>query len=110
VFNNPRKDFGSVTILWSQPVSALQIQSPDGKWRWVKHLDNALVSFNKVLSKSNIKLTFHLPWRLLMRVIALNSFLVGFTKPQFIELSSRHQTNNTFNVWDFSISVYPMKT
>ncbi|KAF5369675.1 hypothetical protein D9615_010239 [Tricholomella constricta] len=36
-------DFGSLTLLWSQPVSALQIQSPDGKWRWVKHMDNALV-------------------------------------------------------------------
>ncbi|EMD36736.1 hypothetical protein CERSUDRAFT_155002 [Gelatoporia subvermispora B] len=36
-------DFGSVTILWSQPVSALQIFSPDGKWRWVKHIENAIV-------------------------------------------------------------------
>lgn len=36
-------DFGTVTILWSQPVAALQIMSPDGKWRWVKHIDNALV-------------------------------------------------------------------
>ncbi|KAI1787060.1 Clavaminate synthase-like protein [Ganoderma leucocontextum] len=36
-------DDGTVTILYSQPVSALQIMSPDGKWRWVKHLDNALV-------------------------------------------------------------------
>ena len=36
-------DVGSVTILWSQPVSGLQILSPDGKWRWVRHIDNALV-------------------------------------------------------------------
>ncbi|KAI0649643.1 Clavaminate synthase-like protein [Trametes meyenii] len=36
-------DFGTVTILWSQPVSGLQIMSPDGKWRWVKHIPNALV-------------------------------------------------------------------
>jgi len=36
-------DFGSITILWSQPVAALQILSPDGKWRWIKHIDNALV-------------------------------------------------------------------
>ncbi|KAH9934556.1 Clavaminate synthase-like protein [Epithele typhae] len=36
-------DIGSITILWSQPVSGLQILSPDGKWRWVKHTDNALV-------------------------------------------------------------------
>lgn len=37
-------DIGSVTILWSQPISALQILSPDGKWRWIRHIDNALVS------------------------------------------------------------------
>ncbi|KAH9848596.1 hypothetical protein C2E23DRAFT_889040 [Lenzites betulinus] len=36
-------DIGTVTVLWSQPVSALQIRCPDGKWRWVKHIDNALV-------------------------------------------------------------------
>ncbi|KAH7881900.1 hypothetical protein F5I97DRAFT_1914382 [Phlebopus sp. FC_14] len=36
-------DIGSLTILWSQPVGGLQILSPDGKWRWVRHIDNALV-------------------------------------------------------------------
>ncbi|TBU57588.1 Clavaminate synthase-like protein [Dichomitus squalens] len=36
-------DFGTITILWSQPVTALQILSPDGKWRWIRHMDNALV-------------------------------------------------------------------
>ncbi|CDO77353.1 hypothetical protein BN946_scf184787.g2 [Trametes cinnabarina] len=36
-------DIGTVTILWSQPVSALQIRCPDGKWRWVKHIDNVIV-------------------------------------------------------------------
>ena len=37
-------DFGTLTILWSQPVSALQILSPDGQtWRWVRHIPNALV-------------------------------------------------------------------
>ncbi|KAN0082991.1 hypothetical protein V8E55_008786 [Tylopilus felleus] len=33
---------GSVSTLWSQPVGGLQILSPDGKWRWVRHIDNAL--------------------------------------------------------------------
>ncbi|PCH36841.1 Clavaminate synthase-like protein [Wolfiporia cocos MD-104 SS10] len=37
------KDYGTVTILWSQPVAALQIMCADGKWRWIKHIDNALV-------------------------------------------------------------------
>ncbi|KAF8586082.1 Clavaminate synthase-like protein [Ramaria rubella] len=36
-------DTGSLSILWSQPVSALQIRSPEGKWQWIKHIDNALV-------------------------------------------------------------------
>ncbi|KAF9254439.1 Clavaminate synthase-like protein [Marasmius fiardii PR-910] len=36
-------DIGSITILWSQPVGGLQILSPDGKWRWVRHIENALV-------------------------------------------------------------------
>ncbi|KIO11433.1 hypothetical protein M404DRAFT_20862 [Pisolithus tinctorius Marx 270] len=36
-------DSGSVTILWSQPVAALQILGKDSKWRWVKHVENALI-------------------------------------------------------------------
>ncbi|KAG6856576.1 hypothetical protein H0H87_002964 [Tephrocybe sp. NHM501043] len=40
---NEPSDFGSLTLLWSQPVSALQILVPEGKWKWVKHIDNALV-------------------------------------------------------------------
>ncbi|KAG1872948.1 hypothetical protein DFJ58DRAFT_406759 [Suillus subalutaceus] len=36
-------DFGSITILWSQPVAALQILTRDGTWRWIRHIENALV-------------------------------------------------------------------
>ncbi|KAJ8597710.1 Clavaminate synthase-like protein [Rhizopogon salebrosus TDB-379] len=36
-------DFGSITILWSQPIAALQIQIREGEWRWIRHLENALV-------------------------------------------------------------------
>ncbi|KAG6902465.1 hypothetical protein C0995_016327 [Termitomyces sp. Mi166 len=36
-------DFDSMTLLWSQPISALQILDPQGKWKWVKHIDNALI-------------------------------------------------------------------
>ncbi|KAJ7933066.1 hypothetical protein B0H13DRAFT_2511538 [Mycena leptocephala] len=36
-------DIGSVTILWSQPIGGLQILPLDGVWRWVRHMDNALV-------------------------------------------------------------------
>ncbi|KDR76935.1 hypothetical protein GALMADRAFT_246074 [Galerina marginata CBS 339.88] len=36
-------DFGTITILYSQPISALQILTKDGSWKWVKHIENALV-------------------------------------------------------------------
>ncbi|KDQ62984.1 hypothetical protein JAAARDRAFT_28973 [Jaapia argillacea MUCL 33604] len=36
-------DIGSLTILWSQPISALQIMSPNGQWQWIRHIPNALV-------------------------------------------------------------------
>jgi len=36
-------DFGTVTILYSQPVAALQILTHDGSWKWIKHIDNAIV-------------------------------------------------------------------
>ncbi|KAH9834993.1 Clavaminate synthase-like protein [Rhodofomes roseus] len=36
-------DIGTVTILWSQPVTSLQVLMPDGQWRYVRHIDNALV-------------------------------------------------------------------
>ncbi|KAH7928363.1 Clavaminate synthase-like protein [Leucogyrophana mollusca] len=36
------KDTGSLTLLWSQPVAALQILTKDG-WRWIRHIENALI-------------------------------------------------------------------
>ncbi|KZT63621.1 Clavaminate synthase-like protein [Daedalea quercina L-15889] len=36
-------DIGTITLLWSQPVAGLQVFSPDGKWRYVRHIENALV-------------------------------------------------------------------
>ncbi|KAJ7898385.1 hypothetical protein B0H13DRAFT_2032141 [Mycena leptocephala] len=36
-------DIGSITVLHSQPISALQVLGRDGKWRWIKHIENALV-------------------------------------------------------------------
>ncbi|XDG09220.1 hypothetical protein ABKA04_008835 [Annulohypoxylon sp. FPYF3050] len=29
-------DFGSLTLLFRQPVSALQVRTPEGQWKWVK--------------------------------------------------------------------------
>ena len=37
-------DHMSFTAIWSQPVTALQIKDWDGKWRYVRHVENALVS------------------------------------------------------------------
>jgi hypothetical protein len=34
----------SFTAIWSQPVTALQIKDWDGQWRYVRHVENALVS------------------------------------------------------------------
>lgn len=36
-------DFGTLSILYSQPVAELQILTKDGTWKWIKHFDNALV-------------------------------------------------------------------
>ncbi|CAA7263310.1 unnamed protein product [Cyclocybe aegerita] len=36
-------DFGTITILYSQPVAALQILTKEGSWKWVKHIENALI-------------------------------------------------------------------
>ncbi|KIJ53706.1 hypothetical protein M422DRAFT_241951 [Sphaerobolus stellatus SS14] len=56
-------DYGTLTILWSQPVSALQIRSPDGNWRWVKHMENALVinagDWLETISGGYYKATIH---------------------------------------------------
>lgn len=37
------EDQTTLTVLYSQPISALQIRDTDEKWRWVRHMDNALV-------------------------------------------------------------------
>ncbi|KAH7869542.1 Clavaminate synthase-like protein [Lentinula edodes] len=36
-------DFGTISILYSQPVAALQILARDGTWKWIKHIENAIV-------------------------------------------------------------------
>ncbi len=35
-------DFGSLTLLFRQPVAALQVRGPDGGWRWVKPFDGSI--------------------------------------------------------------------
>ncbi|KAJ7018055.1 Clavaminate synthase-like protein [Mycena alexandri] len=36
-------DIGTITVLYSQPVSALHILGRDAKWKWIKHIENAAV-------------------------------------------------------------------
>jgi isopenicillin N synthase-like dioxygenase len=36
-------DFGSLTLLFSQPMSSLQVRQSDGTWKWVKHIPGAIV-------------------------------------------------------------------
>lgn len=33
----------SISLLYSQPVSALQLLTNDGQWKWVKHVEGAVV-------------------------------------------------------------------
>ena len=57
-------DTGTITLLWSQPVVALQIMSPDGKWRYVRHVPNGIVSkatHHGPLSLSSVDLNRALP-------------------------------------------------
>lgn len=43
----PIVDHMSFTAIWSQPVTALQIKDWDGQWRYVRHVENALVSYGE---------------------------------------------------------------
>ncbi|KAI0752450.1 Clavaminate synthase-like protein [Daedaleopsis nitida] len=56
-------DIGTISILWSQPVTALQIMSPDGKWRYVKHIPNGVIvnagDSMEMLSGGFYKATIH---------------------------------------------------
>jgi isopenicillin N synthase-like dioxygenase len=36
VWSKGHTDFGSLTLLFRQPVAALQVRTPEGEWKWVK--------------------------------------------------------------------------
>ncbi|EME39514.1 hypothetical protein DOTSEDRAFT_75245 [Dothistroma septosporum NZE10] len=36
IYSRGHTDFGSLTLLFRQPIAALQIRMPDGTWKWVK--------------------------------------------------------------------------
>lgn len=42
IYTRGHTDFGSLTLLFRQPVAALQIKAPDGSWKYVKPLQNSI--------------------------------------------------------------------
>ena len=42
LYSKGHTDFGSLTLLFRQPVAALQVRMPDGTWKWVKPLPNSI--------------------------------------------------------------------
>jgi len=50
IYSKGHSDFGSLTLLFRQPVAALQIRMPDGSWKWVKpHPGSITVNIADVL-------------------------------------------------------------
>lgn len=42
VWSKGHTDFGSLTLLFRQPVAALQVRGGDGSWKWVKPYDGSI--------------------------------------------------------------------
>ncbi|KAJ5907559.1 hypothetical protein N7495_000241 [Penicillium taxi] len=36
-------DFNTISLLFNQPISALQVQTPEGEWKWVKYVPGTAV-------------------------------------------------------------------
>lgn len=56
-------DFNSLSILWSQPITSLEVLMPNGQWKLAKHRPNALVlnigDALQYLSGYHFKATIH---------------------------------------------------
>ena len=79
-------DTGTVTILYSQPIAALQILAKDCSWKWVRHIENALVRNND--PEWRIDHPSHYLYRSSTQVTPLNSSPEATTKPLFTGLFS----------------------
>jgi hypothetical protein len=74
--------------LHSQPVAGLQILTKDGAWKWVKHVENALVGHSlSVPLNSPFGQIAEFKGRLSMPVTHLNFCLEGFTVLQSIGIA-----------------------
>ena len=79
-------DTGTVTILYSQPIAALQILAKDCSWKWVRHIENALVRNDH--PEGRIDHPSHYIYRSSTQVTPLNSSPEATTKPLFTGLFS----------------------
>jgi len=56
-------DFGSLTLLFSQHVAGLQIRTPEGEWKYVKHVEGGITcnaaDTLTFLTKGYVKSTIH---------------------------------------------------
>ncbi|KAK0202962.1 Clavaminate synthase-like protein [Desarmillaria ectypa] len=43
IWSKGHTDYNTISLLFSQPIAALQILRPDNKWKWVQHRDGAIV-------------------------------------------------------------------
>ncbi|KAJ6615402.1 hypothetical protein B0H10DRAFT_2220428 [Mycena sp. CBHHK59/15] len=56
-------DFGSITLLFPQPIAALQVRTPENEWKWVKYVEGGIVcnaaDLMSILTKGYIKSAVH---------------------------------------------------
>ncbi|EKM51199.1 uncharacterized protein PHACADRAFT_263216 [Phanerochaete carnosa HHB-10118-sp] len=57
------RDIGTITLNYSQPVAALQVLKPEGKWAWVRHKPGAIIvnlgHALEALTSSRLRAAFH---------------------------------------------------
>ncbi|KAJ7458516.1 hypothetical protein FB451DRAFT_1353631 [Mycena latifolia] len=56
-------DFGSITLLFPQPIAALQVRTPENEWKWVKYVDGGITcnaaDLMSILTKGFVKSAVH---------------------------------------------------
>nr|GAT49296.1 flavonol synthase [Mycena chlorophos] len=56
-------DFGSVTLLFPQPIAALQVRTPEDEWKWVRYVPGGIVcnaaDLIALMTKNYVKSAIH---------------------------------------------------
>lgn len=86
-----RADMGTLSVLYSQPVAALQIMSADGKWQWIRHIPNGIVSF--VVAEVADHTDPNMYYRSSTQATLSNSSQAASTKQRSTVSSSLHRHN-----------------